>query len=567
LISCVPSFTASASRQFTELNQMLGYFFCMASQLSAHAETRCNAHHRLVRVPLLEPAAISCPQIGSAACAAIVEHGEHDRACYAKEPTSTLCAHVPEDGLIPMCADVGGSREALLVQRAAVISLLTEEEWRRMAGRDATPAIRRLNVVALSWLLPIKPPAEGLPMHLAPSADNLGNLVWRYATQRLVDESSTVLISSKAEISWIEGGGRPRATALIHPEANLLMPQQFANSGILAHTRTVLAWVRRLDLPTTLVGIGFQIPFDQNALTGIEHSRNELQLSAVKPESIATRHVRLHDDQLALMWAVGNRSRGVLNTVVRGLTTQRVLAQNGVLGTVPIGCPSLMLNPDTACGKTIGAGWQRLMQQPLERTTARLALLLPNRWSDAICEMLFSIFQQYPHSFFVLQQAGDRQIITRAQQKYRLPRVDPARVRYYYDLEVWRRALQGVDLVVGARIHGAMMGLFAGVPSAVIATDHRILELCHVMHVPHVISVKRWLRPASSSWGEALPLPSRAIQSFDVRGFVAHVAPQFDSAAFDRNRAATASAYVRILESLGVAPNPLLSRIASVARR
>ena len=153
------------------------------------AETRCKARHHLIRVPLLEPAAISCPQIGSAACAAIIEHGEQGspidramqiqslfepthskptkialqatpgelvphgeqgRACYAKEPTSTLCAHLPEDGLIPMCADVGGAREALLVQRAATVSLLTEEEWRRMAS-DAT-SVRRLNVVALSFL-------------------------------------------------------------------------------------------------------------------------------------------------------------------------------------------------------------------------------------------------------------------------------------------------------------------------------------------------------------------------------------------------------------------------------
>ena len=80
----------------------------------------------------------------------LVPHGEQGRACYAKEPTSTLCAHLPEDGLIPMCADVGGAREALLVQRAATVSLLTEEEWRRMAS-DAT-SVRRLNVVALSFL-------------------------------------------------------------------------------------------------------------------------------------------------------------------------------------------------------------------------------------------------------------------------------------------------------------------------------------------------------------------------------------------------------------------------------
>lgn len=55
---------------------MLRYCLCFASLLPTVAETRCKARHHLIRVPLLEPAAISCPQIGSAACAAIIEHGE-----------------------------------------------------------------------------------------------------------------------------------------------------------------------------------------------------------------------------------------------------------------------------------------------------------------------------------------------------------------------------------------------------------------------------------------------------------------------------------------------------------
>ena len=55
---------------------MLRYCLCFASLLPTVAETRCKARHHLIRVPLLEPAAISCPQIGSAAYAAIIEHGE-----------------------------------------------------------------------------------------------------------------------------------------------------------------------------------------------------------------------------------------------------------------------------------------------------------------------------------------------------------------------------------------------------------------------------------------------------------------------------------------------------------
>ena len=111
--------------------------------------TDARAHERVQS--LFEPTHSKPTKIAlQATPGELVPHGEQGRACYAKEPTSTLCAHLPEDGLIPMCADVGGAREALLVQRAATVSLLTEEEWRRMAS-DAT-SVRRLNVVALSFL-------------------------------------------------------------------------------------------------------------------------------------------------------------------------------------------------------------------------------------------------------------------------------------------------------------------------------------------------------------------------------------------------------------------------------
>jgi hypothetical protein len=104
--------------------------------------------------------------------------------------------------------------------------------------------------------------------------------------------------------------------------------------------------------------------------------------------------------------------------------------------------------------------------------------------------------------------------------------------------------------------------LYANVPSVVVATDHRILELCNAMRVPHVLTLERWLLPVANNVQEVGALPS-----FNIRDFVAHVASTFDGAAFDRNRAAVAAAYVRILQSLGVEPSPTLIRLASVPHR
>jgi polysaccharide pyruvyl transferase WcaK-like protein len=48
--------------------------------------------------------------------------------------------------------------------------------------------------------------------------------------------------------------------------------------------------------------------------------------------------------------------------------------------------------------------------------------------------------------------------------------------------------LLGFDFVVGTRIHGAMLGLQAGIPSLCIAHDSRTREMCEVMQVPFVMA-------------------------------------------------------------------------------
>ena len=77
-----------------------------------------------------------------------------------------------------------------------------------------------------------------------------------------------------------------------------------------------------------------------------------------------------------------------------------------------------------------------------------------------------------------------------------------------------------------------------------------------------LVTLERWLLPVANNVQEVGALPS-----FNIRDFVAHVASTFDGAAFDRNRAAVAAAYVRILQSLGVEPSPTLIRLASVPHR
>ena len=64
-------------------------------------------------------------------------------------------------------------------------------------------------------------------------------------------------------------------------------------------------------------------------------------------------------------------------------------------------------------------------------------------------------------------------------------RLLPQQTRYFYNVEGWRIALAGADLAFGARLHGSMMAIYAGIPTITIANDQRIAEMVTAMMVPH----------------------------------------------------------------------------------
>ena len=63
--------------------------------------------------------------------------------------------------------------------------------------------------------------------------------------------------------------------------------------------------------------------------------------------------------------------------------------------------------------------------------------------------------------------------------------IEHNQVRYFYDIQAWRRELRAVDFVFGSRIHGTLMGIYAGRPTLTIANDERILEMVEQMMLPH----------------------------------------------------------------------------------
>lgn len=58
----------------------------------------------------------------------------------------------------------------------------------------------------------------------------------------------------------------------------------------------------------------------------------------------------------------------------------------------------------------------------------------------------------------------------------------------FYEVGAWMEYLRRFDFVVGARIHGVMLGIQAGIPGLCVAHDSRTLELCQKCKIPYVLA-------------------------------------------------------------------------------
>ena len=178
-------------------------------------------------------------------------------------------------------------------------------------------------------------------------------------------------------------------------------------------------------------------------------------------------------------------------------------------------------------------------------------MLLPHPVAPNLLKLLIGICRNFPKAFIVVQTPGDYSSIREAKSKYKL-RIKDTQVRYFYDIQAWRRALRQVDLVFGARIHGSMMGIYAGRPTLTIANDQRILEMVEQMMLPHETIFDMYDVPQNFHRIKEVLLEH-------VRG----AAAKFDGNAFDRNRARIAQAYVRMFDGIGVNVSATVRKVSA----
>lgn len=264
--------------------------------------------------------------------------------------------------------------------------------------------------------------------------------------------------------------------------------------------------------------------------------------------AIGEPEVTLPEGTLRFLRLLRERAPGRMpNVGLRGQFSADVLARAGFadLG-VPLGCPSLFLNPEPGLGAILAARqavrprqiavcgghheWHHLAW--IER---RLVALLEASGGSYICQSPLEMVQACRGDWPALApetRAGICNYLGLADDQQAADWFFAHGVAYT-SVPEWMSQMRKADFVVGTRFHGVMLALQVGCPGLCIVHDSRTLELCQTMQVPWVIAGDL---PAAFSLDDLLD------------------AARLDPLAFDERRRDLARRYHRFLSSNGIEP-------------
>lgn len=239
------------------------------------------------------------------------------------------------------------------------------------------------------------------------------------------------------------------------------------------------------------------------------------------------------------------------NISVRGEFSRRVMESLGFADNVEVlGCPTLFINSDRALGEKLAArfdGVDRVCVVAGHYQWTELARLEASLASIAASTDGAYVMQS-PFEMVALGRGDLRAVSDQVIGECRdfcAPHLDVGQfkawlmrhARSFFDVSAWMEYMRRYDLVIGARIHGVMLALQAGIPAICIAHDSRTLELCQIMKVP-------FLNARDFSDG---------ITKAQLAGLW-----EFDGAQFDRNRQELAQRYRDFLARNGLVCRTLI---------
>lgn len=209
---------------------------------------------------------------------------------------------------------------------------------------------------------------------------------------------------------------------------------------------------------------------------------------------------RLGPNTLRLAHALADRA-ALLS--VRDTLTQDTLEADGILNTVVTGCPSNFINatPDlgaqvaararTLAGRTPGWGDLRSAISEASGGHSHSGGVIRAQMAMLDAGPAFYLIQSPALLPFVLGERGNIPQMYRsnnpfAGQSGRLTATLTSKVLHFAHMEAWMDFARTCDISFGMRIHGTMVPMQAGVPSALIAHDSRTIGLAERMGIPWV---------------------------------------------------------------------------------
>lgn len=188
------------------------------------------------------------------------------------------------------------------------------------------------------------------------------------------------------------------------------------------------------------------------------------------------------------------------NITLRGHFTKRVLEHYGLGNAgIVLGCPSLFTAPIPNLGQKI---INRLVKEK------RVAVLAGHSWHKNLYEIERSLVNlvSLTKGAYIVQSDEPMLQLARGEgfelsddviKKYReflMPSITKESflkwwMRYghvFFNVDNWLEFYKHYDFAIGARIHGIILALQAGIPGVCIAHDARTMELCQVMKIPFV---------------------------------------------------------------------------------
>ncbi|WP_405694897.1 polysaccharide pyruvyl transferase family protein [Streptomyces sp. NBC_01185] len=297
-------------------------------------------------------------------------------------------------------------------------------------------------------------------LHRDVFATNAGNLIFS-------DAAHKILTTPRAEV--LSNGIRtdPSAADRINEEFDAFVVP-LANAFRPTFERPLKRMtqlIKKLRIPVVVLGVGAQADLKYDA-------------ARLKPMEPTVRE---------FVTEVLNRSASI---GVRGEFTEQYLKNMGFRDVEVIGCPSMFMNGETFT-----------LEKKSESLTAESRISVNGSHSAVRSHGLDAIIrrahERYPHLRFVGQNLLEAELLHWRETSNPIgaqtsmpthpshPMYREGKVRLYIDPATWIEELRAFDFSFGSRIHGNIAALLAGVPSTVLCSDSRTLELCRYFGIPH----------------------------------------------------------------------------------